>query len=118
MNQTMPIILNLIAALFGAGGQYFYKVGASKMKIVPLYQNWSIMLGILSFCVVMVLFVASYRMGGKISVVFPVYATTFLWGTLLEMVIERQNLTLPQWLGTALVIIGISVIAIFSKQVS
>ncbi|HWU43176.1 MAG TPA: hypothetical protein VN132_07055, partial [Bdellovibrio sp.] len=117
MSQTLPIILNLIAAIFGAGGQYFYKLGAAKMKLVPLYQNWSIFLGILSFCVVMVLFVASYRLGGKISVVFPVYATTFLWGTLLEVVIEKQNLTLPQWLGTALVIVGISVIAIFNRQV-
>ncbi|MDG0815410.1 hypothetical protein [Bdellovibrio svalbardensis] len=116
MNQTIPIILNLIAAIFGAGGQYFYKVGASKMKLVPLYQNWHIFMGILSFCVVMVLFVIAYRLGGKISVVFPIYATTFLWGTLLEMVIDKQNLTLPQWLGTALVIIGISIIAIFSKQ--
>jgi len=116
MNQTIPIILNLIAALFGAGGQYFYKVGASKMKLVPLYQNWNIFLGILSFCVVMVLFVIAYRLGGKISVVFPIYATTFLWGTFLEMIIDKQNLTMPQWLGTALVIIGISVIAIFSKQ--
>ncbi|MBO9667984.1 MAG: hypothetical protein J7501_14370 [Bdellovibrio sp.] len=113
--QTIPIILNLIAAFFGAVGQYFYKSGALKMKDIPLYQNWSIFLGIISFCVVMVLFVIGYKLGGRVSVVFPVYATTFLWGTFLEMAIERQNLPLPQWIGIGLVVIGISIIAMFSK---
>jgi uncharacterized membrane protein len=117
-SQTLPIILNLIAALFGAIGQYFYKLGAEKMKVLPLWQNWSIALGVISFCFVMVLFVISYRLGGKISVVFPVYATTFIWGTLLEMVIDKHTLSLPQWIGTFLVIVGISMIAIFSRQIA
>lgn len=115
-SQTIPIILNLIAAVFGAAGQYFYKSGALKMKDVPLYLNWNIFLGIISFCVVMVLFVIGYKLGGRVSVVFPIYATTFLWGTFLEMAIEKQNLPLPQWIGIGLVILGISIIAMFSKQ--
>lgn len=115
-SQTMPIILNLIAAIFGAGGQYFYKIGASKLKEVPLYLNWNILLGVISFCVVMVLFVIGYKMGGRVSVVFPVYATTFIWGTFLEMAIEKQNLPTPQWIGIGLVVLGISIIAMFAKQ--
>jgi multidrug transporter EmrE-like cation transporter len=115
MSQTLPIILNLIAALFGAVGQFFYKSGAAKMKTVPIYQNGSIFFGVLCFCVVMVLFVVAYRLGGKISVVYPIYASTFIWGTLLEMIIDKQTLSLPQWIGTGLVILGISMIAVFSK---
>ena len=78
-NQTMPILLNLLAAIAGAFGQYFYKIGGSKIDLIPLYRNFSLFAGIFLFCLVMTLFVAAFRMGGRMSIVYPAYATTFIW---------------------------------------
>lgn len=114
-SQTIPIILNLVAALFGAFGQYFYKGGAAKLRLVPIVQNVPLILGVLSFVVVMGLFVASYRLGGRISVVYPVYATTFLWATAIEIFLEKSPVTILHFVGIALVMLGVSLIAMFSN---
>lgn len=114
MSQTWPIILNLFAAIFGSFGQYCYKIGSQKLKLVPLYQNWQLLLGMILFSLVMVLFVWSFKIGGRISVTFPVYATTFLWGTILGVWLDKEPFNLIQGLGVLLVIGGVSLIAVFS----
>ncbi len=116
MSQTLPIILNLFAAVVGALGQYCYKLGSQKLKAVPLYQNWQIFLGVFFFSLVMLLFIYSFKIGGKISVTFPFYATTFLWGTLLGVYLENESFNWIQGIGVGLVIVGISVIASFGKN--
>ena len=60
-SQNLPIVLNLVAAFFGALGQYFYKLGGQKLGTVPLYKNYPLIGGILMFCAVMGLFVAAYK---------------------------------------------------------
>lgn len=113
-NQTYPIILNLIAAVIGAFGQYAYKLGGLKLKQVPIYQNWELLSGIILFCGVMVLFVMAFKNGGKISVTYPIYASTFVWGTLLGVFIDKEVVSPLQVAGILLVIIGISMVAFFA----
>lgn len=115
-NQTLPIILNLIAALIGALGQYAYKLGGTKLKEVPLYQNWELMTGMALFMGVMVLFVMAFNKGGQISVTYPMYATTFIWGTLLGVILDKEVVNIYQSLGILLVIIGVSTVAYFSNN--
>jgi multidrug transporter EmrE-like cation transporter len=114
-SQTWPIILNLIASLFGAFGQYFYKLGSQRLKDVPLFLNWQLAVGAISFTAVMVLFVISFKMGGKISTTFPVYASTFIWGTMIGIFIEKESFHNIQWLGVALVVVGITLVSAFSE---
>jgi EamA-like transporter family. len=113
-SQTWPIILNLIASLFGAFGQYFYKLGSQRLKEVPLFMNWQIAVGVVSFTAVMVLFVISFKMGGKISTTFPVYASTFLWGTMIGVFVEKESFHNIQWLGVILVVAGITLVSSFA----
>ncbi len=116
MSQTLPIILNLIAAVVGALGQYCYKLGSQRLKVVPLYENWQIFLGVFFFSLVMILFIVSFKLGGKISVTFPFYATTFLWGTLLGVFLEKESFNWIQGAGVGFVIIGITMIAGFTNK--
>ena len=116
MSQTFPIIINLIAALIGALGQYCYKAGSQKLKLIPLAQNWNIWVGALLFTLVMVMFIWSFKLGGKISVTFPAYATTFIWGTILGVVLDKEPFNWTQGLGIFLVVIGISLVAAFGRQ--
>jgi drug/metabolite transporter (DMT)-like permease len=111
-SQTLPIILNLVAAFFGAIGQYFYKQGGKRLGTEPLYQNWPLLVGMILFCGIMVLFVWAFKMGGRLSVVYPVYATTFVWGTLLAIWAEKEPYSLAQLVGVGIVFVGVSVIAL------
>ncbi len=117
-NQTYPIILNLIAAVIGALGQYAYKVGGTKLKTVPLHQNWQLLVGMTLFIGVMFLFVIGFKNGGKLSVTYPMYATTFIWGTLLGVLIDKEAFNYFQLAGVSFVVIGVSMVAYFAPKVA
>ncbi len=112
--QMIPIFLNLLAAIFGAIGQYSYKLGAQKLKSVPLYQNWEIFLGMILFCAVMVLFIVAFRLGGKISVTYPVYSLTFVLGSVIGIVHGKEAWSGMQVMGIGLVVLGICMVAAFN----
>lgn len=111
-DQLIPILLNLVAALFGALGQYFYKIGAQKLGQVPLYKNGQIFVGMLMFCLVMVLFVRSFKLGGKLSVVYPVYATTFIWGLAIAVFWVKESYSWIQIVGVLTICLGVSLVAL------
>jgi drug/metabolite transporter (DMT)-like permease len=114
MSQTYPILINLLASIIGAFGQYCYKLGAQKLSSVPIYLNWQLFLGAFFFLLVMILFILAFKHGGKISVTFPFYATTFIWGTFLGVFLEKEPFHLIQGLGILCVVFGISLIAYFA----
>lgn len=116
MSQQVPILLNLFAAFIGAFGQFLYKAGALRLKDVPIYLNWQIILGVILYISVMFIFIVAFKMGGKLSVVYPVYATTFIWGTLIGIFYDKEGWNFIQLAGIIFVIVGISMVAVFSPQ--
>jgi drug/metabolite transporter (DMT)-like permease len=108
-SQKIPILLNCLAAVLGAFGQYFYKKGSEQLSENLL--NLNILLGILMFCGVMAFFVVSYKMGGRISIVYPFYATTFIWGTLIGVFMEKEVVGPLYYVGLLLLLSGLSLIA-------
>jgi drug/metabolite transporter (DMT)-like permease len=112
MNQLLPMSLHFLAGIFGAIGQYYYKRGGARLGSIPIWANWQIALGILSFCIVMVLFVYSYKLGGRIAVVYPAYATTFLWGALLGKCLDGEPLNASTFVGIALIFAGVTAIGL------
>jgi drug/metabolite transporter (DMT)-like permease len=115
MSQTVPMLINLAAALLGAFGQYLYKTGAARLKAVPLHQNWQLACGALLFCGVMVMFVWAFKLGGRLSVTYPMYATTFVWGSLLGILLDREPFSYGLLLGTLLVVGGLGCIAFATR---
>lgn len=116
-SQLIPILLNLLAAIFGAAGQYFYKTGARQFGTVELYRNWPIFLGIFLFCLVMVLFVSAFKLGGRLSVVYPAYATTFIWATLIAVYVENEVVNLPQLSGILVILLGVALVGFSAERV-
>lgn len=111
-SQLIPIGLNLVAAVFGASGQFFYRRGSQQLASLPLWKNFDLAIGCSLFCLVMVLFVVAYKLGGKMSVVYPFYATTFIWSTIIAVVFVGEKVSLTQWFGIAAVTVGTALIAI------
>ena len=77
----------LAASLLGAWGQFLYKAGADRAAGGPLSYllNARILGGVACYAAVMVLFVAAFKRGGELTVLYPVYATTFVWAALIAL---------------------------------
>ncbi len=114
-SQLVPILLNLAAALIGALGQYFYKLGGTRLSLVPLWKNWPLFLGMILFCGVMFLFVLAFKAGGKLSVTYPVYATTFVWAFLLAIFVNKESWTMLQLAGILVILAGVILVAVGAK---
>lgn len=115
-SQFIPILLNLAAAILSAFGQYFYKLGSAKLGITPIYKNYHIASGIFIFTLVMVLFLASFKLGGRLSVTYPVYMTTMVWGVLIGVYLGKEPWGWGQSAGALFVLVGVSMICIFTNN--
>ena len=75
----------LLAALFGAVGQYLYKSGADRASgdLWSYLANWRLQAGVVCYVAVMILFVAAFKKGGSLTVLYPLYATTFVWAAVI-----------------------------------
>ena len=113
MNTATPvisIIFYLLAAFLGALGQYLYREGAAQVQIsnpLSLITNAKILLGVACYVGVMLLFIVGLKKGGQLTVLYPIYATTFIWAALIGVLVLGENLTLFRILGTALIILGV-----------
>ena len=88
MNTPISSIAFFVAAaLFGAWGQYLYKTGADRATggISSYLLNARLLGGVVCYVAVMVLFVAAFKRGGQLSVLYPIYATTFIWAALIAL---------------------------------
>jgi multidrug transporter EmrE-like cation transporter len=74
----------LAASFLGAWGQFLYKTGADRATggLASCLLNPRLLGGVACYVAVMALFVAAFKRGGELSVLYPVYATTFIWAAL------------------------------------
>ena len=100
----------------GALGQYLYKLGGLRLGAEALIRNWPLFSGMAMFGVVMVLMVWAFKLGGRMSVVYPAYATTFVWATLIAILVDNEPYTLTQLTGTGMIVAGVAIVAIGAPQ--
>src|ERR687898_275556 len=82
------IVMFIIAAVLGAVGQYLYKSGADAATggLAGYLVNWRLLAGVACYIGVMVLFVAAFKRGGSLTVLYPIYASTFIWAAIIALV--------------------------------
>ena len=87
--KTPPaaIVGFIVAALLGAVGQFMYKAGADRATggLLGYVANIRILIGVVCYIAVMVLFVAAFKVGGQPALLYPIYASTFIWAALLGL---------------------------------
>lgn len=113
-SQLTPILMTLVAAVSGALAQFFYKKAALNFTEVPIWNNFSLFAGLALFTLVLVLFIVAFRMGGRLFVIYPVYATTYIWVGLLGVFIGKEPWTWVQLVGVATIILGVTLIGVGS----
>ena len=70
------ILCFVVAALAGAVGQFLYKSGADQATTgwTSYLFNLRLLGGVACYIAVMVLFVAAFKRGGALTVLYPIYA--------------------------------------------
>jgi multidrug transporter EmrE-like cation transporter len=81
----LSIVFFLLASLLGALGQFLYKSGAERATdgVASYLLNPRLLGGVACYIAVKVLFVAAFKRGGALSVLYPIYATTFIWAAVI-----------------------------------
>ena len=98
----------IFAALFGAVGQFLYKAGTERASqtLLSYILNWQILLGVLCYIAVMLLFIGAFKKGGQPVILYPIYASTFIWAALLGLWLHKIPINGLNVSGMVLLIIG------------
>ena len=109
-NKFKGILFVLIATFFTALAQLSFKIGSnSSFFLGPLPVNFSIILGFLSYAAAGLLFLFALRRG-DLSLMYPFWSLSFVWVLLVSGQVLGESIVLSSWLGTVLIIIGISLL--------
>ena len=105
---ALSVVFFIAASFFGALGQLLYKTGAAVdgTWIERTILNPRLIGGVGCYALVMVLFVAAYRRGGDMSVLYPIYATTFIVGSVLSLLVFGTPVKPVNVGGMALLVVG------------
>lgn len=106
---TRSIVCFLCAAVLGALGQFLYKTGAERTttSLWSYLANGRLASGVACYVTVMVLFVAGFKSGGSLSVLYSLYATTFIWAALLGWAVLGEPIRLVHVAGMLVLIAGL-----------
>src|SRR5688500_14538738 len=107
------IVMFSIAALVGAMGQYLYKSGADAATggLLGYLLNWRIAAGVVCYIAVVVLFVAAFKRGGSLTVLYPLYASTFIWAAIIALLVYGTPIKPVNVAGMAALIFGMYLMA-------
>ena len=116
MTHTPPVAIGcvLIASILGAVGQYLFKAGTDRMSgshFVFLVSPW-VWTGMLCYISVMFLFTFAFRKGGTVTVLYPIYASTFIWAAIIGQFVYGQTIRPVHVAGMALLIAGMYLMAV------
>ena len=109
MNTPLASIgMFLLASAFGALGQFLYKSGADAARGGPAgcLANPRLLGGVVCYCAVMVLFVAAFKRGGSLTVLYPVYSSTFIFAALIAYFAFGTPIKAVNVLGMSLLVGG------------
>ena len=104
----LAIISVLAASMLGAVGQFLFEYGARHGKggITGFLMNPCILTGMASYFLVMMLFSYAFSIGGTIRVLYPLYASTFIWAALIAWIACYQVIQPIHIAGMISLVIG------------
>jgi drug/metabolite transporter (DMT)-like permease len=103
------VLYFLCAAALGALGQFLYKTGAERAGggLGSYLANGRLAAGVACYVAVMLLFVAGFKSGGALSVLYPLYATTFIWAALIGWAALGEPIRPVNVAGMGVLIVGL-----------
>lgn len=106
------VLLVFCCTLIGAAAQVFFKLGATNIPAatpLQILMNPSLMLGYCLYGVSTMLLVLALRRG-QLSILYPVISLTYVWVTILSLVVFRETMNVYKAIGLAVVMAGVAIL--------
>lgn len=98
--------------ILGAAAQILMKVGAAVLAN-PDFRTWATSLALLAgyslYGLSTILLILALR-DGQLSVLYPVVSLTYVWVTVLSVLIFQESLNLFKVLGVATIVAGVAIL--------
>jgi multidrug transporter EmrE-like cation transporter len=117
-HNIRAIGLVFCCTLIGAAAQVFMKLGATNIahpSIMQIITNIPLMLGYCLYGVSTLLLVLSLR-EGQLSLLYPIISLTYVWVTVLSVLIFKETLNPYKIAGLAIVMTGVAVLGMDGKK--
>ncbi len=116
MNIYLVIFITLIAALIASFSQTLYKRAMTRQlrgirDILGMFFKKPILIGLGGYLVSLVVYLFALA-SAPLSVVYPTFASTFIFITLLSVFVLKEKIGPKRVAGMAIVFLGILVIAL------
>ena len=107
----------LASTLLTSTAQLFYKFGAEKLSfnILSLITNFELITGMVLYAIGGILLILSFR-GGEVSVLYPIFATSYIWVSFLSIYFLGEVMNVFKWLGIFTIMVGIVLIGYGSRK--
>jgi uncharacterized membrane protein len=109
--NTPPLAIGsvLIASLLGGIAPFLFEHGSKQLqgRVLEFVLNPYIIAGMATYLAVMVFFTYAFRMGGSVKVLYPIYATTFIWAAVFAFFRHGSPIEPIHMGGMALLMVGI-----------
>jgi len=110
--SRQPVGLVFCCTILGAAAQVLMKTGANHLAhpgLLGMLGDLPLMAGYCLYGISTVLLVLALK-DGELSLLYPVIALTYVWVTVLSLVIFHDDVNPWKMLGIALIVLGVAVL--------
>ena len=99
--------------MFTSTAQVFLKVGSPRLP--EIITNLPLLAGAFFYVVGAGIMIVAFK-GGAVTVLYPIFATSYVWVSLLSARVFAETISIFIWLGIFTIIMGVTFIAFGSKS--
>ncbi len=116
-SNLIGIGIIVICTILTTIAQYSFKIGSPSLEfsITSFIFNPHIIIGFISYGIASILFIVALRFG-ELSLLYPFWALSFVWITLISMVSLNENVAIINWTGIGFIVAGISLLGFGAKN--
>jgi drug/metabolite transporter (DMT)-like permease len=112
MNQLIVMGAMAGAAFLGAIGQIMLRLASDKFRlsVSGLLANWPLYIFVATYGVAVLINIWAYKAGGKVAVIYPVIALSYIFAALIAWKFLGEPMTAWTWAGSIVIVAGVGMI--------
>ncbi len=116
--RRKSILLVFCCTLFGAAAQMLIKSGANSLagtSVWAMLTNLPLLAGYALYGLSTILLVLALR-SGELSILYPVISLTYVWVTLLSVLVLHESMNPFKALGVLVIVLGVGILGRGQRQ--
>ena len=114
--QIKPILMMIAVTLLTSTGQILWKYSSLQQVATGQVFNLLLLFGFVSYGLGSALLIIALKYG-DLSMLYPFVALSFVWVSIMSIILFNEHVSILNWLGITAIIIGVSLIGYGSRRV-